>query len=95
MAPPNVGPGQEVLYEPNSNVVTPANTQKSSSCRVGRAKVASEKAPAKHRGTHGHLSSLQQQGHSHFVQLLVDILVVLVVLAELGDKSTIGQREEL
>lgn len=36
-----------------------------------------------------------QQIHSHFVQLLVDIIVVLVVLAELGHQGTVGQREQL
>lgn len=33
--------------------------------------------------------------HSHFVQLLVDVIVVLVVLAELGDQGAVGQREQL
>lgn len=32
---------------------------------------------------------------SHFVQLLVDVVVVLVVLAELGDQGAVGQREQL
>lgn len=40
-------------------------------------------------------SSLPQQIHSHFVELLVDVLIVLVVLAQLGDQSAVRQREEL
>jgi len=41
------------------------------------------------------LQGSTQQTHSHFVKLLVDVLVVLVVLAELGDQSAVRQREEL
>ena len=36
-----------------------------------------------------------QQIHLHFVKLLVDVLVILVVLAQLGDQSAVRQREEL
>lgn len=36
-----------------------------------------------------------QQAHSHFVELLVDVLVILIVLAQLGDQSAVRQREEL
>lgn len=32
---------------------------------------------------------------SHLVQLLVDLLVVLVVLAQLGDQGPVGEREQL
>lgn len=35
------------------------------------------------------------QIHLHFVKLLVDVLVILVVLAQLGDQSAVRQREEL
>jgi hypothetical protein len=33
--------------------------------------------------------------HSHFVQLLIHIFIIFIVLAQLGDKSSIGQSEEL
>lgn len=36
-----------------------------------------------------------QHIHLHFVKLLVDILVILIVLAQLGDQSAVRQREKL
>jgi len=39
VASSDVGPGQEVFYEPNANVVTPVNVPKSNSCWAWRAQL--------------------------------------------------------
>lgn len=31
----------------------------------------------------------------HFIQLLVDLLIILIVFAQLCDQSSVGQREQL